>query len=501
MNLLNNHINKDLFSENNKNLFETWNQFLIFLEKDLSKKIVDTWFRSLNLYFIDKVSKLVLIQASNKFIKEWVEKNYIQNIENIFCRVLVESFVTIKIILDDEKNNFTSPKLNSILPAIKISGKISEQKNYNKNKIKSLLTSINIKNSNINKNYNFDNFIVGIGNDLAYSSVKYLIENEDSSWYNFLFIYGHTGMGKTHLIQSLVNYLEKNKISFLYQTSNDFIDNYIKSVKNNNINEFEKLFNYIDYFIIEDLQFLSKKPQTQEILFKIINLLLQNNKKIILSSNNLPRNIIGLNDQIKSKLDGALVVDLNMPEFETVIEIIHQKLKLYKLELEEGIPEYIASCTINSIREIEGFIIKLSAYSSIRENKITIKNISKIISSLKNSFNIYFEDENAYDIIQFITKKYNITFLEVKEKNRKKNFLIAKYLIIYSLKKYLFYSSRDISKIFDYNDHTTIIYAIKKIELLLKTDYYLNNIVKEVENIVKLDKSVNIKSKFNLNLS
>ena len=501
MNLLNNHINKDLFSENNKNLFETWSQFLILLEKDLGKKIIDTWFRSLNLYFIDKISKLILIQASNKFIKEWVEKNYIKNIENVFCRVLVESFVTIKIILDDEKNNFKSSKLTNILPAIKISGKNLEQKNYNKNKIKLLLNNINIKNSNINKNYNFDNFIVGSGNDLAYSSIKYLIENEDSSWYNFLLIYGKTGIGKTHLIQSLVNYLEKNKISFLYQTSNDFVENYIKSVKNNNIDEFEKLFNYIDYLIIEDLQFLSKKPQTQEILFKLINLLLDNNKKIILSSNNLPRNIIGLSDKIKSKLDGALVVDLSMPEYETALEIINQKLKIYKLDLEDGIAEYIASSTINSIREIEGFIIKLSAYSSIKENKITIKNISKIISSLKNSFNMYFQDENIYEIIQFITKKYNITFLEVKEKNKKKNFLIAKYLIIYSLKKYLFYSSRDISKIFDYNDHTTIIYAIKKIELLLKTDYELNCIIKEIENILKIDKKINMQNKLLLNKS
>jgi len=457
-----------LYNKNNNNTSEKttstidssyiWTQFMILIEKELGKNIVDGWFRTLSFIHLDRLTETIVIKCPNKFVKDWIEQNYIDLMQKIFSRILSLKIVLIRLFIDDLSENELKKNFS---PAIKINNK-TENKLGLKFKLKDYLEKINLKASSVNTNFTFENFIVGPGNDVAYAASKYLVENENV-WYNSLFISGNSGMGKTHIIQAIAQALHDKNIIYLYQTADRFIQDYVSAVRSNNIDQFEKAFEKIDVLLIDDIQFFAKKKQTEEIFIKIFNSLIQQQKRIVISGNTHPKNITGLSDRIKSRLEGGLVTDLTYPSFKTMNEILKIKTRIHNINISDEIINYIVSNSSGSIREAEGFLIRIIAYSSLTKKEPNMEIVFDVINEKKEILNIY-SDPYSNIIINIIAQQFGITVSDVCSKKRDKNILKARYFTIYLLRTYLNKSYNEIKKYFNYKDHTTIIYAYKKIK-------------------------------------
>jgi len=262
--------------------------------------------------------------------------------------------------------------------------------------------------------------------------------------------------------------LKNKKTPFIYQSSDRFIKEYINAVRTNNIDKFEKIFELADFFFIDDIQIIAKKTHTQEIFLKIINTLINKQKKIILTSDFHPRNISGLSEKLLSRLEGGLIVDLTFPSIDTMIKIAEKKANFHDLKIDNDTIEYISIYISHSIREIDGILIKLATYFSINERSIDFKGVKEILPLAKSSNKSLSITPLVNKLINFKSSQLKVNPFEIKLKNKNKKVILAKYLIMYLLKDYFKYSYNHISKIFNYKDHTTVIYAIKKVEELKK---------------------------------
>jgi chromosomal replication initiator protein len=475
--------NKNNISEKTASTIDSsyiWTQFMILIEKELGKNIIDGWFRTLSFIHLDRITETIVIKCPNKFVKDWIEQNYVELMQKIFSRVLNLKIVLIKLFIDDLSEN--EKKIFS--PAIKINNK-TESKLGLKIKLKDYLEKINLKASSLNSNFTFENFIVGPGNDVAYAASKYLVENENV-WYNSLFISGNSGMGKTHIIQAIAKALHDKNTIYLYQTADRFIQDYVNAVRANNIDQFERAFEKIDVLLIDDIQFFAKKKQTEEIFIKIFNSLIQQEKRIVISGNTHPKNIAGLSDRIKSRLEGGLITDLTYPSFKTMNEILKIKTRIHNINISDEIINYIVSNSSGSIREAEGFLIRIIAYSSLTKKEPNMEIVFDVINEKKEILNIY-SDPYSNIIINIIAQEFGISSSDVCSKKRDKKILKARYFTIYLLRTYLNKSYNEIKKYFNYKDHTTIIYAYKKIKEIkeLKSKELLN-----IEEIIVSNKAI-----------
>jgi chromosomal replication initiator protein len=443
----------------NELIFDSiWQQFIELAEIELGKRIVDLWIRALRFNDCDYKKKIITIRAPNEFSREWIESHYKKEIGSIFCRIFGDlefkvSFFCFK--RDDSKE---------IFPALKIEGQFFESEIDRKNKLlKKRLKTENSKfitQSKIVEEHNFESFVVGAGNDSAFVTVKNFIENE-RVWYNPLFIYGSSGIGKTHLINSVANYLSLAGKDFIYQSSDNFVQNYISSVKNNSIDLFEKAYDSIDVLLIDDIQSFGKKIQTQEIFLKIFINLFSKQKKIIITSDSAPSKINGIIDRLRSRLEGGLVIDLFLPKLETIFEIVRKKAKYFKLDLADEICYYIASLVKKSIREAEGYLIRLAAYSSITKDPLTMDRVIGISGhqplSISNEFFVT-------KIVDSVSSRFGVSFEQMSSKSRSRSIVEARHVLMFLLKKYTNKSLNEIAKFLKKSDHTAVLYACRKVE-------------------------------------
>lgn len=436
---------------------QQWNEFIFLIEEELGKRITDIWFRSLTLSTIRHDIKKISIKTPNKFVKEWLDKNYLPIIQKIFCRVLGYSSVDIELIFEGENQSKSN---DPFIPASR------EQKIFEKKTDYVLKIKQNIQRSKIiipsylNPNFTFENFIVGEGNNIAHAAAKYLVEN-DTSWYNPLFIYGKSGMGKTHLIQAIGNSSINENYVCIYQTAEQFIQNYIQSVRSQSIDQFEKVFENIDVLLIDDIQSIAKKEQTQEIFLKIFNNLIHLKKKIVITANDIPKNIKGLIDRIQSRFESGLVIDLSLPCFDTLLKIINQKALIYNIHLNNEVMSYIAYSDIKNIRELEGMVTKLIAYSSLTKKELTSETLNALINYKPSEIGTnYYESK----ILNLIYKKCYVSLEDLKSKSRKKKIILARHLTMYLLRNFAKKTFTDIANFFNKKDHTTVMHACTKVE-------------------------------------
>jgi chromosomal replication initiator protein len=463
-------------------LNQYWKEFIGVIEIELGKRITDIWFRSLILIQVRHDIKKVIVKTPNKFVKEWLEKNYIPIIKKVFSRILGHSSIDLELTYEQEKK-LSDP----FIPATR-----EDHIKKNPIKIKQLISrSKLITPSYLNPTFTFDNFIVGHGNDVAHAAARYIVENE-SIWYNPLFIYGKSGMGKSHLLQAIGNSFKTDQNVCIYQTADQFINNYIQSVKSQSIDQFEKIFDNIDIFLIDDIQSIARKEHTQEIFLKIFNTLIQFKKKIVITANDIPRNIKGLIDRIKSRLEGGLIIDLSLPSFDTLLKIIYQKAHYYKITLDPDVASYIACSNIKNIREAEGLITKLIAYSSLTKKELSSEVVGSLIDYKKSHIG-----SNALEskILGSITDKYSLTIEELKSNSRKKDVVLARHIAMYMLRFHAKKTYIDIANFFNRKDHTTVLHAFKKISAAVnnekkstKESYFVKEIEKSIiDNNLKIE--------------
>ncbi|WP_025209031.1 chromosomal replication initiator protein DnaA [Hippea sp. KM1] len=332
---------------------------------------------------------------------------------------------------------------------------------------------------NLNPKYGFENFVVGPSNQLAYAASVAVSENPAKA-YNPLFIYGGVGLGKTHLLHAIGNSIKKNNPNarVLYISSEEFTNELINSIQYKKMTQFRNKYRNLDCLLIDDIQFISKKERTEEEFFHTFNALYENQKQIVITSDKPPNDIPDIENRLKSRFSWGLIVDIQPPELETRIAIIRKKAELFNLDLNQEIVEFIASSISSNVREIEGALIKISAYKSIMRKPVTLNLVKTILQDIVIRKEKMLTAEN---IQKTVAKHFGISVEELKSSTRKKEILIPREIAMYLTRKITKNSLPEIKAKFGVKSHATIINACKKIEKEIEKDINLKKKVEEIE--------------------
>jgi len=347
------------------------------------------------------------------------------------------------------------------------------------------------KSTFLNPSLTFESFIVGKSNQFAYTIAKSVAQNP-GQLYNPLFLYGGVGLGKTHLLQAIGNYHIQLGNKVIYTTLEQFMNSFTSHLRAKTMDRFREKFRECDLMLIDDIQFLSGKEQTQEEFFHTFNELYNTQKQIVLTSDRAPNKIADLVDRLKSRFEWGLMADIQPPELETKIEIIQKKCELDGIKLNSEIIHFIATNMGDHIREIEGTIIKLNALSSMLNQEITLDFAQ---NAIKDQIREKKENITIDDIVKIVSKELNVKPSDIKSKKRTKNIMDARRTTIYLARNLTPNSMPQIAMYFGMKDHTTISHAMKKINEIIKKDKNFQLLLEELSNKIN---TKNINSDKNL---
>ena len=424
-------------------------EVLELLKEEITELEYNRYIKHL-IYDVKKSSSNVAIfNPPNALVINWIKNKYSAKIAHLF-EIKSGSKVTVQIALKNSVDNRKSKK-------------IVEQK---------------LSNSLLNPSHTFDNFMVGGSNQFAYAAVKSVSENAGNV-YNPLFIYGGVGLGKTHLMQAAGNVFQNNAKVVIYTTVEQFLNDFIRHVRNKTMERFQEKYRKCDVLLIDDIQFLSNKEGIQEEFFHTFEALKGAGKQIILTADKHPKKIGGLEKRLQSRFEWGLVADIQPPELETKIAIIEKKCEINKVTLTKDIINYIATVIDSNVREIEGILSKLHAYSQLMHVDIDLK-FTKTV--LKDQMNENRANINMDMITQLVAKDLNIKPSEIRSKGRSKNIVYARRISIYICRELTQNTMPQLAQYFGMKDHTAISHTIKKINSLIIDDEDFKVKIEELTN-------------------
>ena len=427
-------------------------EFLSIIEQEANPTDFKKYLKQLTYKKISSDDKIAVFEVSNKYIASWIKSKYTSIIQHCF-----------------EKYDNTKPDIE-----IKIAGEKKSKKEIISEKAKSETAESTI----LNPSYTFDSFVVGGSNQMAYNA-SLAVSEKPGVQYNPLFIYGGTGLGKTHLLQAIGNdAIEKGK-TVIYVTIEQFMNDFTFSIKNKNMEHFRSKYRKCDVLLIDDIQFLSGKEQTQEEFFHTFNELHNAKKQIVMTSDRLPSQIAGLVDRLKSRFEWGLTADIQIPGLETKIAIIEKKSELNGIVLSREIINYIATNLDNSIREIEGVLIRINASASLLNQEI---NLELAQSLLKEQIQEKKDNIKLPDIISLVANELNIKPSDIKSKKRTATVANARRVVIYLARELTHNSMPDIAKFLGMKDHSSISKNIQKTNELIETDENFKLIIQNLKN-------------------
>lgn len=443
-----------------------WDSALSEIELSLSKANFGTWFK--NTHIIKNDNGVIYLGVPNAFVRDWLMAKYHKFILKAI-RDLENGVRSIEYVISRNDNTIEDKKVGHLSKSPLMVNDLGLKDFY-----------IN-KESNLNPRYTFDSFIVGSFNDVAYAASQAIIKNPGTI-HNPLFIYGGTGLGKTHLLQAIGNQLKKNypNKTVYYITSENFIVELINNIQNNKGNYFKEKYRKYDLLIIDDVQFFSKKEHSQEELFHLFNHYYENNKQIIFSSDKTPKYIPNLEDRLRSRFEGGTIIDISKPDYESRLAILNNKLKVNSISVSPEIIEYIASVVQDSIRELEGALNSIICQSQAKKREITIQEVKNIIkNNTKPQKTI-----SIKDVLSIIANYYNIEEKILYEKTRRKEVVKPRQIIMYILREDFNTSYPYIGQKLGGRDHTTVIHAYEKIKNDLKTDLLLKQEIDQIRSLL-----------------
>src|SRR3989344_3332252 len=442
---------------------ELWQSVLAQMQFHISKANFATWFQ--NTEIIARENEMVTISVPNAFSKEWLSNKYnkliLKTLHDIDDKIKDLTFV-IKPQTQKSSTLKNLPERNAIE---------TEQLKFDEFRTN--------KETNLNPRYTFDNFVVGSFNELAHAAALAVSDNSGFA-YNPLFIYGGVGLGKTHLIQAIGNKIadgvKKKKVRYI--SSEKFVSGIISAIRNQSIENLKSSLYSIDVLIIDDIQFLAGKAKSQEEFFHVFNSLYEKNKQIILSSDRPPNAIPELEERLKSRFSGGMTVDISLPDYETRLVILKSKLQEKKQTLPENILEYIALNVKKNIRELEGALNTVLNYHKTNNNILDLDTVKKLLKGfIFSPFNV----ANYKKIVDSVARFYNLEEKSLFDQTRRKEIVRPRQVAMFLLRKELKYSFPAIARKFGGKDHTTVLYAYKKI--LQESEE--NNKLTEELNLIK----------------
>lgn len=435
---------------------QLWSFIREKFQESLTKISFDTWIESASLTQIDQNS--VTIQVKSTLHKDYWEKNLTNKIVEIlyefFGREMTPNFVT-------EEDSSNQPVQEHT--ADKVVTSISE-----------------FKSSTLNDKYTFDTFVIGKGNQMAHAAAL-VVSEEPGTIYNPLFFYGGVGLGKTHLMHAIGHqYLQLNPgAKVKYVTSENFANDFINSIQDRTSESFRQEYRNVDLLLVDDIQFFADKEGTQEEFFHTFNELYDKRKQIVLTSDRLPNEIPKLQERLVSRFAWGLSVDITPPDLETRIAILRKKADAERLEIPNDTLSYIAGQIDSNIRELEGALVRVQAFSAIQQSDITT---SLAADALKSMIKVEKKQNLSISTIQQkVCKHFGITLAEMKGKKRNKHIVVPRQVAMYLSREFTNNSLPKIGKEFGGKDHTTVIHAHEKIQKLKKEDIEMKNHLDQLE--------------------
>ncbi len=432
-----------------------WQKTLEIIAQKVGESTFQLWFSPIKL--LDIKSLEALIEVPNRFFKDWIEDNFPSIISDALYQITGNQ-ISVRYII-------TGKERESVLTEEKKQG---------------------VKRGNLNPKYTFNTFVVGPSNQFAHAAALRVAENPGFA-YNPLFIYGGVGLGKTHLITAIGNYIldKKPGVNVCYMSSEQFTGEFVSAIRHEKMPEFRQKYRTLDVFLVDDIQFIAGKDSTQEEFFHTFNELYSKQKQIVISSDKPPMEISDITDRLRSRFGMGLIADIQPPEIETRIAILYKKAELEGVQLPEDVAYFIASRVKSNVRELEGSLIKLCAYISITKTPITMDLAKHVLRDL-------LPDENkpiTIDLIQkAVCEALGIRVHDIKSKKRTKEIANARKIAMYITKKLTNLSLAEIGNAFGGKDHATVIYACKQIEKDKEKDEALAKLIDSIIRKLQMNK-------------
>ncbi|MFA8439645.1 chromosomal replication initiator protein DnaA [Pueribacillus sp. YX66] len=441
-----------------ESISDLWSKTLKEIEKKVSKPSFETWLKSTQAHSLE--DDLLTVVAPNIFARDWLENRYSALISEIIHDI-TGSLLQIRFITPQHENT-------------------EIEMNEKPKKMPKLVDSDEeVPKTALNQKYTFDTFVIGNGNRFAHAA-SLAVAEAPAKAYNPLFIYGGVGLGKTHLMQAIGHYvLEHNpSANVVYLSSEKFMNEFINSIRDNEAVDFRNKYRNVDILLIDDIQFLAGKEQTQEEFFHTFNTLHENSKQIVISSDRPPKEIPTLEDRLRSRFEWGLITDITPPDLETRIAILRKKAKAERLDIPNEVMIYIANQIDTNIRELEGALIRVVAYSSLVNQDMNAELAAEALKDIIPSSRPKVITIQA--IQQVVSEKYNIKMEDFAAKKRTKSIAFPRQIAMYLSRELTDLSLPKIGEEFGGRDHTTVIHAHDKISKLVSTDSHLKQNIEEI---------------------
>ncbi len=428
---------------------QLWQAIIGDLEVTLSKGNFITWFK--NTGIIEKADDYITVGVPSDFVKNWIANKYQANLLKSLKSIAPE----VKAIRYYVGHFKAEDQNQQVLP--------------NTNKDKSADTSAapgkttaQAKIGSLNAQYTFETFVIGQNNELAHAASTAVAKNPGAQ-YNPLFIYGGVGLGKTHLMHAVGHKLlaTNPSLKILYVTSEKFTNDYIASISTKKIDEFKRMYRNVDMLLIDDIQFIAGKEQTQEEFFHTFNELRDKGKQIILTADRLPKDIPAIEQRLVSRFEWGMVADISAPNLETRMAILQTKLNKKGVVVEDEIVAFIAENVVNNIRELEGALNKLLVYQQIENKPLTLDQAKNILASIVNAKK---KAVTLTKIAESVARFYSITMDDLLKQSRRKEYVKPRQTAMYIARKELESSYPSIGEFFGGRDHTTVMHGVEKVE-------------------------------------
>ncbi len=440
------------------NTKQLWKNCLMQIESGISKANFSTWFK--NTSIVKEETGIVYVGVPNEFVRDWLINKY----HKLITKTIADAYESMRAV------EYVITKIETVKPDTMVASEAVEKELP----LKDLYIN---PEDNLNPRYHFNSFIVGTFNELAYAAAQAIIDSPGTK-YNPFFIYGGTGLGKTHLIQAVGNAVKDkypNK-KVHYMTLEKFATDFINSLQSNKANSFKEKYRKYDLLIIDDIQFIGKMEKIQEELFHTFNTFHENNKQIIFSSDKHPNYIPELADRLKSRFSAGMIVDISEPEYESRLAILKVKLRELNIDLGEDLIEYVAETVQGNIRELEGSLNLIVCQYRLKNKPLNLAEVKNLLkNNMKPKKNIAIKD-----VVKIVSEYYKLEEASVYEKTRKKEIVKARQVVMFLLREDFNVSYPLIGQKLGGKDHTTVIHSCLKIKTDLKNDPQL---LQELEQI------------------
>jgi chromosomal replication initiator protein DnaA len=472
-----------------RNCEEVWEKCLKIIQDNLAKVAFNTWFAP--IVPVDLKGSQLTIQVPSTYFYEYLEEHYLELMAMTLHRVIgPDANLEYRIVVSNDQN--AGRTVTVAMPSNHVPKRIPNVSTLPRKGADEPLNPFAIPglkkiqiDPHLNPEYTFENYVEGECNRLARAAGFAVAGNPAGTSFNPLFIYGGSGLGKTHLANAIGLEVKKNfpdKV-VLYVDANKFLTQYMQATRDNNRNDFINFYQMIDVLILDDVQYFADKQGTQEVFFQIFNYLHQHQKQLILTSDKAPVDLNGMEERLLSRFKWGLAADLQEPDFETRIRILKRKTYKDGIEIKEEILEYIASHVTNNVRELEGTLISLLAQATLNKKEITLELAKGMIDKLvKNT-----QREISIDYIQKVVCNYFSMSVDVlSSKTRKREIVQARQIAMYFAKNMTKCSLAMIGNAIGNKDHATVLHACKTVNNLIETDKAFKQDLDEIEKRLKM---------------